>query len=60
MKYVVDTHSLVWYFSQDKRLSKKVKDLLRDAEAGKDEIVIPAIVLIRLLWQSLNFGMVLF
>lgn len=46
MKYTVDTHSLVWYFSQDQRLSEKVKNILQEAEAGKDEIIIPAIVLL--------------
>jgi len=46
MKYVVDTHSLVWYFSKDERLSDKVKNILREAEQGRNEIIIPAIVLL--------------
>lgn len=46
MKYVVDTHSLVWYFAQDRRLSNKVRDILQDAERGRNEIIIPAIVLL--------------
>lgn len=46
MRYIVDTHSLVWYFTKDERLSKKVKNILRMAEEGKNEIIIPAIVLL--------------
>ena len=46
MKYVVDTHSLVWYFSKDERLSDKVKNILREAELGRNEIIIPTIVLL--------------
>jgi len=39
MKYIVDTHSLVWYFTQDKRLSNKVRNIIREAEEGKNEII---------------------
>jgi len=46
MKYVVDTHSLVWYFTKDQRLSSKVRDALREAERGRNEIIIPAVVLL--------------
>ena len=46
MRYIVDTHSLVWYFTKDKRLSNKVKDILKKAEKGRNEIIIPAIVLL--------------
>lgn len=46
MKYIVDTHSLVWYFVKDKRLSNKVKKILQEAEQGREEIILPAIVLL--------------
>jgi len=46
MKYIVDTHSLIWYFAKDKRLTNKIKNLLQEAEQGKNEIIIPAIVLL--------------
>jgi len=49
MKYVVDTHSLVWYFTKDERLSNKVKEILQEAEQGRNEIIIPAIVLLEAL-----------
>jgi PIN domain nuclease of toxin-antitoxin system len=46
MRYILDTHSLVWYFAKDERLSPKVKKILQEAEKGKHEIIIPAIVLL--------------
>ena len=46
MRYIVDTHSLVWYFTKDGRLSNKVKNILREAEQDKNEIIIPTIVLL--------------
>lgn len=46
MKYVVDTHSLVWYFTKDERLSNRVKRILQEAEDGRNELIIPAIVLL--------------
>lgn len=46
MTYVVDTHSLVWYFSKDERLSNRVKDILQETEDGRNELIIPAIVLL--------------
>lgn len=49
MKYIIDTHTLVWYFTGDERLSRKVKLLIQEAEQGKNEIVIPVIVLLEAL-----------
>jgi PIN domain nuclease of toxin-antitoxin system len=46
MRYILDTHTLVWYFAKDERLSPKVKKVLQEAEKGKHEIIIPAIVLL--------------
>ena len=46
MNYIIDTHSLVWYLTKDKRLSMKVKKILQESEKGKDEIIIPVIVLL--------------
>lgn len=46
MKYVVDTHSLVWYFTKDERLSNQVRHILQEAEDGRNELIIPAIVLL--------------
>lgn len=46
MKYVIDTHTLVWYFTKDERLSNKAKSILRLAEQNNIEIIIPIIVLL--------------
>lgn len=46
MKYIIDTHTLVWYFTKDKRLGKRVKEIIYEAEQGRNEIIIPAIVLL--------------
>jgi len=46
MRWVVDTHSLVWYFTKDKRLSKRVKEIIQKGERGREEIILPSIVLL--------------
>lgn len=30
--YLIDTHILLWWLSDDKKLSKKIRDLINDAE----------------------------
>lgn len=44
----IDTHALIWYLSRPKRLGRAAARLLRDADAGRAEILVPAIVLIEL------------
>jgi PIN domain nuclease of toxin-antitoxin system len=44
----IDTHALVWYLSRPKRLGRAAARLLREADAGRVEILVPAIVLIEL------------
>ena len=39
--YVVNTHTLAWFISEDKRLSPKATQILSQAQAGKVQIVIP-------------------
>lgn len=46
MKIVTDTHSLFWYFTADKKLSKTAKVTIDNA----DNIFIPTIVLAELLY----------
>lgn len=49
MDYVTDTHSLVWYFTDDSRLSKKA--LLAFEETTKaGVIIIPAVVLAEIMF----------
>ena len=40
--FVVDTHTLVWFLSQDKHLSDKALEILRDSSV---QLIIPVIVL---------------
>jgi PIN domain nuclease of toxin-antitoxin system len=47
--FVVDTHTLVWFFNQNQRLSKKAHAILQDAEA---QLIIPVIVLAEIKYLS--------
>ena len=49
MIYVADTHSLVWFLSEDQQLSLKAKEIFEQAEKGDVVIIIPTIVLAELL-----------
>ncbi len=51
MRYVADTHTLVWYFTNDKRLGAVAYDTL-EGSIEKGEILIPTIVLAELLYIS--------
>lgn len=42
---VVDTHPLVWYFTEDPRLSARAREFLEQAEAGAVQALVPTIVL---------------
>ena len=44
--YVTDTHSFLWYLTNDSRLSKKANEIFEKAEQGENLIIIPTIVLI--------------
>jgi PIN domain nuclease of toxin-antitoxin system len=51
LNYVTDTYTLVWYFTDDLRLSKKV---LEAFEQTTDEgiIIVPSIVLAEIIFVS--------
>ena len=51
MRYIADTHTLVWYFTNDKRLGTIAYDTL-EKSIEKGEILIPIIVLAELLYIS--------
>jgi PIN domain nuclease of toxin-antitoxin system len=44
----IDTHALVWYLSKPRRLGKSAARLLRDADRGRVNVLVPAIVGIEL------------
>ena len=43
--FVADTRSLVWYFTESKKLGQKALEIFRDSLSGKNIIFIPTIVL---------------
>lgn len=45
-QYVIDTHPLLWYVTDDSRLSSQANSVIEKAEAGEINIIVPAIVLI--------------
>lgn len=51
MDYVTDTHSLVWYFINDPRLSKIALDAFEQT-VEKDVIIVPTIVLAEIMYIS--------
>ncbi len=45
MHHVTDTHSLVWYLTEDKKLSKSALSIFTKADEGDTIIIVPTIVL---------------
>lgn len=43
--YVVDTHALVWFLTNDKKLPAGVAEILQAAERGERQVIVPTIVL---------------
>jgi PIN domain nuclease of toxin-antitoxin system len=52
--YVVDTHVLAWFVSEDNRLSPKAEQILGQAEAGEVQVLISILVLVNDVFKSLN------
>ncbi len=50
MIYVTDTHPLLWFLSDDPKLSRKAKEIFLEAEKGESTLVIPSIVLAELMY----------
>jgi len=47
--YVIDTHALVWYLTDDDRLGAKAREILTKIDNGEDTGVIPSIVILETL-----------
>jgi len=45
MNFVADTHSLIWWFTDNPRMSSKAADIFERCEAGQSIIFIPSIVI---------------
>jgi predicted nucleic acid-binding protein len=43
--FVTDTHALLWYLTEDKRLGKKALKIFEKVDKGDAEIIIPTTVL---------------
>lgn len=49
MDYVTDTHSIVWYFTEDSRLSKKALEVF-EGTMKQGVVIIPAVVLAEIMF----------
>jgi PIN domain nuclease of toxin-antitoxin system len=45
-RYVTDTHCLLWYMTDDRRLPKAVNKIYDAAEKGRAQVLVPSIVLV--------------
>jgi PIN domain nuclease of toxin-antitoxin system len=52
MPYVTDTHALVWYMTDNPKLSKKAKTIFQKVDNAQDKIFIPCIVFFELLYLT--------
>ncbi len=50
--HVVDTHALVWHFTQDPSLSDRVRSILTNADQGAEGILVPSIVLVEFIYLA--------
>lgn len=50
MPFVTDTHSLIWYLTDDPQLSTRAKEVFQTADNFHDHIYIPCIVFFELLY----------
>jgi PIN domain nuclease of toxin-antitoxin system len=48
MRACIDTHALIWYLTRPKKLGRAAARRLREADAGRGEVLVPAIVLVEL------------
>jgi hypothetical protein len=51
MTYVTDTHSIVWYFSENPRLSRSALDAF-ESTADEGVVMIPAVVLAEIMGEE--------
>ncbi len=45
-RYVADTHSILWYLSKNRRLSRRARKLFSSAVKGQVQVLVPSIVLV--------------
>ncbi len=49
-QYVTDTHALYWHLMESPKLSKKAQKIFRETDSGKNQILIPGIVLVEMVY----------
>lgn len=50
MHYVTDSHSLIWYLTEDNRLGKNASSIFTKADKGEEVIIVPTIVLAEIIY----------
>ncbi|MGA1794661.1 MAG: hypothetical protein ACMUIL_02275 [bacterium] len=45
MNLVIDTHALLWWFTDSPKISSKASEIFKKCEEGKGVIFIPSIVI---------------
>lgn len=50
--YVVDTHSLIWHLTNNKKLGVAAKEIFKAAEKGETQVIISSIVMAELYWTN--------
>ncbi|MBI5650174.1 MAG: type II toxin-antitoxin system VapC family toxin [Chloroflexi bacterium] len=51
-RYAADTHAFVWYLQTSPRLSETARMIFADADMGKNEIIVPSIVLVEMVYLA--------
>jgi predicted nucleic acid-binding protein len=52
--YVVDTHALIWYLLNDKKLSSRAKTIFQAAEQNQAILIVSAIVMAELYFANVK------
>lgn len=52
MPYVTDTHALIWHLTNNPKLSAQARQVFQGADAGRDHIIIPCIILFEIAYLS--------
>jgi PIN domain nuclease of toxin-antitoxin system len=50
--YIVDTHALIWYLTDDRKLGKQASAIFAAAERGETQLVVSAIVVAEMYYAN--------
>lgn len=51
-QWITDTHALIWYLQDVGQLPVRVRDIFIKTDAGEEQIVIPAIVMVEIIYLA--------